>query len=308
MSGRIAAAVMLLGAMLVGCGSDGPTEVELPAGELAVPAKVAPGLLGNQATRSMAADAAGFAQPVPSEPPMPVVLPDRMLIRTGYASIRVDTLEAAIRRVTEVAGLMGGYVANSSFQTGEQAARSATLEIKLPTARYQAAFDQLSGIGRVTNASTSTQDVGEEYVDISARTANAKRLEERLVTLLATRAGKLEEVLGVERELARVRQEIERYEGRLRYLERQVAMSTLSVTVFESGPLVGNPGDNVIRDAFKEAWRNFVGVVAGGIALLGVIVPVGLVLVGVGFGVRSWRRRLVPAAPRSISSEGSALG
>jgi len=115
-------------------------------------------------------------------------------------------------------------------------------------------------------------------------------------------------VLGVERELARVRQEIERYEGRLRYLERQVAMSTLSVTVFESGPLVGNPGDNVIRDAFKEAWRNFVGVVAGGIALLGVIVPVGLVLVGVGFGVRSWRRRLVPAAPRSISSEGSALG
>lgn len=295
MSGRIVVAVGFLVSMLVGCGMDRPTEAESLMDEAPAPSKVAPGLVGNQATRSVAADAAGFGQAAPQEPPMTVPLPDRMLIRTGYASIRVDSLEAAIRRVTEVATAMGGYVANSSFQTGEQAARSAMLEIKLPAARYQEAFDRLSGVGTVTNASTSTQDVGEEYVDISARTANAKRLEERLVSLLATRAGKLEEVLGVERELARVRQEIERYEGRLRYLERQVAMSTLAVTVFEAGPLVGSPGEHVIQEAFKNAWRNFVSVVAGGIALLGVVVPVGLVLAGGWFGVRTWRRRLAAA-------------
>lgn len=294
MSGRVVVAVGFLVSVLVGCGMDQPTEAEALMDEAPAPSKVAPGLVGNQATRSVAADAAGFGQTAPQEPPMTVPLPDRMLIRTGYASIRVDSLEAAIRRVTEVAAAMGGYVANSSFQTGEQAARSAMLEIKLPAARYQEAFDRLSGVGTVTNASTSTQDVGEEYVDISARTANAKRLEERLVSLLATRAGKLEEVLGVERELARVRQEIERYEGRLRYLERQVAMSTLAVTVFEAGPLVGSPGENVIQEAFKNAWRNFVAVVAGGIALLGVVVPVGLVLAGGWVGVRTWRRR--PAA------------
>ncbi len=295
MSGRVVVAVGFLVSMLVGCGMDQPTEAEALMDEAPAPSNVAPGLVGNQATRSVAADAAGFGKDAPQEPPMTVPLPDRMLIRTGYASIRVDSLEAAIRRVTEVATAMGGYVANSSFQTGEQAVRSAMLEIKLPAARYQEAFDRLSGVGTVTNASTSTQDVGEEYVDISARTANAKRLEERLVSLLATRAGKLEEVLGVERELARVRQEIERYEGRLRYLERQVAMSTLAVTVFEAGPLVGSPGENVIQEAFKNAWRNFVAVVAGGIALLGVVVPVGLVLAGGWFGVRTWRRRLAAA-------------
>ncbi len=295
MSSRVVVALGLLVVVLPGCGADLPDDVVAPSHEVAASSKDRSGLVGNLATRSVAADAAGFGQAAPLEQPPTVVFPDRMLIRTGHASIRVDSLEAAVRRVTEVAGAMGGYVANSSFQTGEQAFRSATLEIKLPTARYQEAFDRLGGIGLVTNASTSTQDVGEEYVDISARTANAKRLEERLVSLLATRAGKLDEVLGVERELARVRQEIERYEGRLRYLERQVAMSTLAITVFEPGPMVGNPGDHVIRDAFKEAWRNFVAVVAGGIALLGVVVPVGLVLAGGWLGVRTWRRRLTPA-------------
>lgn len=293
MSSRIVVTMLVLG--LLGCGTDLPEQAAAPASEVAAPAKDASGLVGNLATRSVAVDAAGLTQAAPSEPSLSVLLPDRMLIRIGHASIRVDSLEAAIRRVTEVATAMGGYVANSSYQTGEQASRSATLEIKLPAARYQEAFDRLGGIGTVTNASTSTQDVGEEYVDIAARTANAKRLEERLVSLLATRAGKLEEVLGVERELARVRQEIERYEGRLRYLERQVAMSTLAITVFEPGPMIGNPGDHVIRDAFKEAWRNFVAVVAGGIALLGVIVPIGLLLAGAGLAVRSWRRRLTPA-------------
>ncbi|MHB1326736.1 MAG: DUF4349 domain-containing protein [Gemmatimonadales bacterium] len=293
MSSRIVVTMLVLG--LLGCGTDLTEQAAAPPSEVAAPAKDASGLVGNLATRSVVVDAAGLAQAAPPEPSLSVVLPDRMLIRIGHASIRVDSLEAAIRRVTEVATAMGGYVANSSYQTGEHASRSATLEIKLPTARYQEAFDRLGGIGTVSNASTSTQDVGEEYVDIAARTANAKRLEERLVSLLATRAGKLEEVLGVERELARVRQEIERYEGRLRYLERQVAMSTLAITVFEPGPMIGNPGDHVIRDAFKEAWRNFVAVVAGGIALLGVIVPIGLLLAGAGLAVRSWRRRLTHA-------------
>ena len=60
--------------------------------------------------------------------------------------------------------------------------------------------------------------------------ATARRLEERLVALLATRTGRLEDVLAVERELARVREESERDQGRLRYLGRCVATSSLSVT------------------------------------------------------------------------------
>jgi hypothetical protein len=132
--------------------------------------------------------------------------------------------------------------------------------------------------------------VGEEFVDVTARVANARRLEERLLTLLATRTGKLDDVLAVERELARVREEIDGNTGRLRFLRSKIAVSTLTVTVAERGPVVGQPGSNVIVEAFKRAWRNFVTVIASGIGLLGGLLPLLALVVLVVFGWRRWRR------------------
>ena len=218
-----------------------------------------------------------------------------MIIRTGNAFIQVDSLESAIAAVRQLAESAGGYIANSSIMTGEGQQRQATLEIKIPSNRYDQALGGLAGIGKLISSSTNAQDVGEEFVDVSARTSNARRMEERLVNLLATRTGKLEDVLAVERELARVREEIERYEGRLRFLRSQVAMSTLSVTVAEPGPVVGQPGSNVVVEALKQAWRNGVMVVAGGIEMLGAVLPVVILGVLVLLGVRRWRGRRVTA-------------
>ena len=95
---------------------------------------------------------------------------------------------------------------------------------------------------------------------------------------LATRTGKLQDVLAVERELARVREQIERYEGRLRYLRSRVATSSLSVTVHEPMPILGQgPGQNPIVAAIRQAWRNFVGFIAAGIASLGILIPLGAI-------------------------------
>jgi Domain of unknown function (DUF4349) len=186
-------------------------------------------------------------------------------------------------------------VANSSISGGRDQVRSATLELKIPAARYDQAVGGLGGIGKVEAVNTNVEDVGEEYVDITARLTNAKRLEERLVTLLATRTGRLEDVLAVERELARVRGEIERYEGRMRFLRTRAAVSTLSVTVHEPMPLLGqNPGDNPIAAAVKAAWRNFVAFIAWMIASLGVLIPVGAILALVWWYVRRRRARVQP--------------
>ena len=267
----------------------------------------APGLTGS-ADRGMAAPAVAeapkmvAAQRAPFAPPSPQsdqvttaaaaadVAPS-MLIRTGSASIEVDKLDPAILKVRQVASQLGGYIANSSIVGGRDQVRSATLEVKIPAAKYDQAVGALGGIGKVESVNTSVADVGEEFVDINARVANAKRLEERLVNLLATRTGKLEDVLAVERELARVREEIERNEGRIRYLKTRAAISTLSVTVHEPMPILGqNPGDNPIVGAFKQAWRNFVGFVAWLIASLGVLIPLGVVLGGVWYAYRRVRR------------------
>jgi Domain of unknown function (DUF4349) len=220
-----------------------------------------------------------------------------LLIRTGRLVIKVDSLEQAVRRVTSIAGTLGGFVAGASIQAGERQSRSATLEVKVPAARYDGAVGALDSVGRVTSSTTTTEDVGEEFVDVGARVENARRLEQRLVSLLAQRTGKLEEALAVERELARVREEIERYEGRLRFLRSRVAMSTIAVTLYEPGPLVGQPGTNPIVAALRQSWRNFVGAVAGGIELAGALAPVALVLGLVGIGVRRWWRRRTAAQP-----------
>jgi hypothetical protein len=228
------------------------------------------------------------------------VLPS-MVIRTGQASVQVDSLETAIAVVRRLAQQLGGYVAGTTFQSGDQNVRAATLEVKLPAARFDEAVSGLSPLGKVESVNVSAQDVGEEFVDITARVTNARRLELRLIDLLANRTGKLQEVLQVERELARVREEIERYEGRLRYLRTRSAVSTLTINVHEPFPVLRAPGHNPIADAFRDAWRNFVGFVAAVIAAMGIVLPLGalagLVVWG---GRRLLPRSAPPAAPPTL--------
>jgi hypothetical protein len=172
----------------------------------------------------------------------------------------------------------------------------------VPAARFDELVRGLDPIGRVEAVNVHTEDVGEEYVDVAARVANSRRLEERLVQLLATRTGRLDDVLAVERELARVREEIERSEGRLRYLRTRAAMSTLTVTVHEPSPLVGNVrGDEPIADAVRQAWRNFVSLVALVIAMSGVLIPLALVAFGIHVLHRRWQRgRPTPPRPGTV--------
>jgi acetolactate synthase regulatory subunit len=224
------------------------------------------------------------------------VLAGGMLIRVGQASVQVDSLEVGLERVREVARRTGAVIANTSLQGGRERVRAASLELRIPSDRFDDAVNGLAPIGRLESVNVSVQDVGEEYVDVEARVANARRLEQRLIELLANRTGKLADVLTVERELARVREEIERYEGRLRYLRARSAVSTLTVAMHEPYPIVASrPGERPIRDAFVQAWRNLVGVTATFIASLGVIVPLGVIAVAV---ILLGRRVMPPRALR----------
>ena len=218
----------------------------------------------------------------------------RLILRNGQASIEVDSLESSMAEVRRIAQKVGGFVADASVQSGRNQIPSATLELKVPALRFDELTEALAPIGRLQFVNVGAQDVSEEFVDLTARVANGHRLEDRLVELLRTRTGKLQDVLSVERELARVREEIERMEGRLRFLKASAQLSTLSVNLFEPPPLVAShPGRSVIGDAFKTAWRNFVAVVAGVIASLGFVVPV-VILGWSGFTVaRRYRRKTV---------------
>jgi len=267
-------------------------------------ASTAVGDLPLRSTNEIPRDPSAAAVPVPGAIPPggedirvmpdPMVIP-AMIIRTGQASIEIDSLEIAVTRIQQMAGRLGGYIANVSLQAGRERFRSATLELKVPADRFQEAVAGLQPIGRVESVNVTAEDVGEEFTDVAARVANLHRLEQRLLELLATRTGKLQDVLTVEQELARVRGEIERYEGRMRYLRSHVAVSTLAISVHEKAPLLDQPGSNPLAAAVRQAWQNFLAFTAGVIAALGTIIPAGALLAG---GILALRRLWRRPAPR----------
>ena len=237
-----------------------------------------------QLSPSAAQDQAGFAEVKLGDMPelFTTASPaanSNMVIRTATASVEVDSLEPAVALVQQLAEQVGGYVGGSGIETGRNQLRKAFMEVKVPAARFNEVIGGLKPIGTLESVDVSAQDVGEEFVDVQARMDNARRLEQRLIGLLATRTGKLKDVLDVEQSLAQVREEIERYQGRLRYMEAHAAMSTLSVTLHEPLPVVGTAGKSVMGEAFAQAWRNFVTLLSVLVQSLGVIVPLGLVAV-----------------------------
>lgn len=235
---------------------------------------------------------AGGGAPIPR-----IAIESNMVIRTGQTSIEVDSLERAVAQVRLLAGRVGGYVANTAMQTGRGQLRAATLEVKIPADRFDDGLGGLSALGKLESVNVNADDVGEEFTDVTARMTNARRLEARLIDLLATRTGKLKDVLDVEQELARVREEIERYEGRLRYLRAHAALSTLTIYVHEPLPVVGHPGSSILGEAFKQAWRNFVALVAACIRSLGVVIPIAVLIAVAWVSVKRFLPRGVGTTP-----------
>ena len=219
--------------------------------------------------------------------PLPPMDPSgAMLIRNGQATVQVTRLDDAVGKLRQTATQLGGFVANTSILAGREEQRSATLEIRVPSAQFDAVITALGSLGKVETVSANVQDVGDEYVDLGARAANARHMEARLVEMLATRTGKLSDALTVEQELRRIREEIERYEARLKFLERRTALSSIQIALHEPTSVLDQPGPSPIAEAFAEAWHRAVGVVAWCIASLGVLVPLGVLIGGMVMVVR----------------------
>jgi hypothetical protein len=252
--------------------------------------------------RRDAADAAGARTDASLGTPIPSIdLSGAMLVRHGQASIEVKMVDDAVSRMRQTAAQFGGFVANTAVRTGKDEQRSAMLQLRIPSAQFDGAVAALSQLGKVESVSVNAEDVAEEYVDLGARLANARRVEARLAEMLATRTGKLSDVLTVEQELARVRQEAERYEARIRWLERRATLSSLDVSIHERLPLIDSPrGRGPILEAFAEAWERMVSFVAWLIAMLGILVPLGvLLLLGALVVRRILRGGTPPGVPQS---------
>ena len=210
-------------------------------------------------SRDQALDRAGGAVTSPSSGPsaeMPLASTlDRLIVRTADVKLAVPNVRQAIDVIERIATGAGGLVFSSSFSTGgDREAATVTLRVPPDEQTFHEVLDQLVALegAVVTDRSIQSQDVTEEFTDLEARRRSLQATEARLLALLE-RATQLQDILALERELANVRGQIERIEGRQRLLERRLELATIVVTLRQAPPELGGWS---LREAAAGAWAS----------------------------------------------------
>lgn len=158
---------------------------------------------------------------------------ERKLIQSAEASLIVEDFDAVPERIESLVRQHQGFIANSRIGGRRGARRTGYWQVRVPAERFEPFLAATSGIGEVVSIHRKSQDVTEEYFDVEARIRNKRVQEEGLLKILEERPGKLEDVLAVERELSRVREEMERMQGRLRLLANLTSLATVNIEVEE---------------------------------------------------------------------------
>jgi hypothetical protein len=153
----------------------------------------------------------------------------RMIIYTGELSLVVADTDDAQARVVALAEAVGGYIASAGSYTFDGDLRRITLSLRVPAEAFNATMDALRGLAlEVNQDSINSQDVTQEYVDLSSR-LNALEVKAARLEELMEQAEDTEAVLAVYNELSETQIRIEETKGRMQYLERHATMSTINV-------------------------------------------------------------------------------
>ena len=181
---------------------------------------------------------------------------ERKQIQDALLRLEVESCEIARRAIeADVAG-RSGFVSDADLQHADGRVSRAYLVLRVPSAELADALRAYAELGTVLREEVDTKDVTNEFYDVEARLGSARQLENRLLELLDSRTAELSDVLKVEHELARVRETIERFEGKLRLWADQVALSTLTIELVERSSYVAATSsfDERVGQTFVRSW------------------------------------------------------
>lgn len=153
----------------------------------------------------------------------------KKVIKNLSASIEVQDIEKAINDIINMITPLNGYIHNQSQWTSEKNSW-AKVNIKVPSIHFTKVSTELKNIGEVTNTNISSTDVTEEFIDLVARRKTFETQEARLLSFI-DKAENVDELLSIERELERIRFEIERIIGRTNYLENAIDYSNININL-----------------------------------------------------------------------------
>jgi hypothetical protein len=224
---------------------------------------------------------------------------DRKIIRNADITMEVASTTDAQNRVTSIAESHGGFVVTSEAKQRENIDPSKrTLDIKLvvriPASRFGVALDEIKKLaGNLPEANVTGQDVTEDFIDLEARIRTQRALELQFLEIMK-QARSVADALEIQRQIADVRTDIEKLEGRKRFLENRSSLSTITVNINAPKVIAVNPTGfgRTVRDAVSDSLELASGMLIFFIRFVIVMVPIGVfVLLPVGLVLRYLMRR-----------------
>ncbi|PRX18523.1 uncharacterized protein DUF4349 [Orenia metallireducens] len=197
---------------------------------------------------------------------------ERKIIRNASLNLELKDLSNISNKVTEIIKNHQGFIANSRKWTGYNNRKFYNFTLRVPAEEFEVTLAELSQLGKVLEEELSGRDITKEYIDIQARLNNFKAQEKRYLELL-NKAKDVKDILEVERELNRVRTNIEQLERSIKYYDNQVSLATIRVNISEPEAIINNSSNLGFLKSFKEALRSFVKSINLIIVLVGALIP-----------------------------------
>lgn len=233
----------------------------------------------------------------------------RKIIFNARVQLVVDEFEGVPKAVRDLAKQHGGFIASSNIHGSEGEPRRGDWTLRIPSQHFDTFLDGSKALGQVRSLNQDSQEVTAEFIDLEARARNLRAEEQRLHKHLDQSTRSLKDILEVEREIARVRGEVERIEGRLNVLKDLTALSTVTLSIEEIKDFVPEPTEEPgYTTQIARTWDDSTGAVGGfftnlSLGVVGfvpwltVVLPVGLIAWLVLRGLRRHHHRPAAAKP-----------
>ena len=209
---------------------------------------------------------------------------DRKITKTGDINFETKDIVKTKSAIQKQVKALKGYIESDEISTYDER-KSNTLTIRIPSSSFDTLINNVAEQAtKIDSREVRLSDVTEEYIDLDKRLKTKKELEVRYIQLLQ-KATKVEEILKIEEQMGKLREDIESTEGRFRYLNGQVDYSTLNVTFYESNPDYNFW--NRIGNGFSNGWETLLTFVV----MLANLWAVILLATGIIFFIRYWRKK-----------------
>ncbi len=168
----------------------------------------------------------------PAETPVPA-LANRKLIRNAKVELEIVRFDDAIQEITAFANEERGYVATSSSEKQANGKLKGEIVVRVLPENLDHFLQKIRVLGELKNQTLGTEDVTKAYFDTDSRLKNARVMEQRMIDMLKKKSDDINDLLQVEKELGRVREQIEQMQGDLKYWDSQVQFATVTIQLTE---------------------------------------------------------------------------